>query len=539
MQFDRISSETERLISDVWAITRSFVGRILQGDQRVSLLAEIAAAGEPAAIAPLFGMLFDRSAGVAEAASECLHRLAIAVPPEDVPELADWYTRADWWNYYERWRQLRVADVARLPKTGSSRAGVLGLVSFHRDGYVREAAVRELAKIGNGFELPFLLLRVNDWVPQVRAEAQAAVALRMREDNLPAFVRNLPLLVRLAGSTRASKAGVFEWLVDHLVRLEHFGSLKNLIQESARPVSRKCFRQAIQITGSHQVELVWLGLRSNDIALRLLAARAAPNVLAPTDLDAALETMEHDGFMPIRREALLARIADEGEAATAPLEAALMDRNASLRELARFHLARRGRNDFAARYRLALSADGSKSIALAGLAETGSESDLELVRPYLTSRFPNERFAAVRALVRLGGAKAAGELAEFLAGDHAKITAAARQGLEAAEATYDAERMEALLDDSRPHVRRAAVHLGKELGGWAGLPLLLRAAFDGDAEVAAMARSRVRKFGVRVFTQPSEHERARIIAAVAATKPGIEDDFVTELNLFLRSRGLA
>jgi HEAT repeat protein len=54
--------------------------------------------------------------------------------------------------------------------------------------YVRQAAVEALGKIESGAELPFLLMRVNDWVPNVRNLAAELLEKRVRPDYVPHFV---------------------------------------------------------------------------------------------------------------------------------------------------------------------------------------------------------------------------------------------------------------------------------------------------------------------------------------------------------------
>jgi hypothetical protein len=48
----------------------------------------------------------------------------------------------------------------------------MALASFHPSGYVREEAIAHLAAVWDGTELPFLLIRVNDWVAPVRAPGE-------------------------------------------------------------------------------------------------------------------------------------------------------------------------------------------------------------------------------------------------------------------------------------------------------------------------------------------------------------------------------
>nr|HET7859992.1 hypothetical protein [Caldimonas sp.] len=56
-----------------------------------------------------------------------------------------------------------------------------------RSGYVREAAVRELAIAPRPAAIRVLLVRANDWVPQVRDAAVAALAAHLRDDFVPAW----------------------------------------------------------------------------------------------------------------------------------------------------------------------------------------------------------------------------------------------------------------------------------------------------------------------------------------------------------------
>ena len=46
-----------------------------------------------------------------------------------------------------------------------------GLVSMNNSGYIREKALHYLEKVPSSEALPYLLLRLNDWVPQISAKA--------------------------------------------------------------------------------------------------------------------------------------------------------------------------------------------------------------------------------------------------------------------------------------------------------------------------------------------------------------------------------
>lgn len=82
-----------------------------------------------------------------------------------------------------------------------ARLSVYGFASFHPNGYVRERAVQLLANDFSGSELPYLLIRMNDWVEPVRKKAKDAVISRLS--------RNMPLtLQRFYRCFKRSRGGV-------------------------------------------------------------------------------------------------------------------------------------------------------------------------------------------------------------------------------------------------------------------------------------------------------------------------------------------
>lgn len=81
--------------------------------------------------------------------------------------------RSEW--YRPTGARLTARDVDGLASDGPDRWAVIGLCSMHRDGYVREEAIR-LMEIGPlETVLPFVLLRCDDWVEPVRDRALGVV----------------------------------------------------------------------------------------------------------------------------------------------------------------------------------------------------------------------------------------------------------------------------------------------------------------------------------------------------------------------------
>lgn len=121
---------------------------------------------ERAALRRLVRYVFEKSAETAVAAFHAVAATVIAAPSDDLPWIEE-LVRTTWrgaWN-----EPGFVQELLAGPRTPAT--GVLGGLSFHPNGYVREAAVKRLASVSDSSEVRFLLLRLNDWVPEVREAA--------------------------------------------------------------------------------------------------------------------------------------------------------------------------------------------------------------------------------------------------------------------------------------------------------------------------------------------------------------------------------
>jgi hypothetical protein len=84
------------------------------------------------------------------------------------------------------------------------------MASFHQSGYVREAAINKLDQITSGTELSFLILRLNDWVSNVRDAAYGAIGSRLKPEYALHFFSNLTLVSRLQDAGRADHQALIQ-----------------------------------------------------------------------------------------------------------------------------------------------------------------------------------------------------------------------------------------------------------------------------------------------------------------------------------------
>ena len=94
-------------------------------------------------------------------------------------------------------------------------------MSNYRNGYIREEAVYELGLRGDAIAIPALFTRVNDWVYEVRVASKKSLIQLLTQDNVEAFVRELPKLYKLERYTRENHTQFIEQIIDYLISGKH------------------------------------------------------------------------------------------------------------------------------------------------------------------------------------------------------------------------------------------------------------------------------------------------------------------------------
>jgi len=312
--------------------------------------------------------------------------------PDQVVSFDAWYRhQADW------------SGVTRPHGWAFDALGTAALATCHGSGFVRERALRAVSAYREGVELPFLLLRLNDWIPQVRFVAGGALRQRLVAEYAAHWVKNLALLQRVALGQRAAH----EWLTRALGRL--------LAQPECRPAVLDGLR-----TGARDVRraCVRLAAESGDPTLLLVAVRDPDAYVSEKAAAGLCRTLEHDalqGVLALLRkggprsrclalEAMCERFPTQAEPY---VRSALMDRASSVRELARFVWTKHGftgptHRDFY-RAQLAVAPRALLETALRGLAETGTREDVASFVAHIDDPSAVVREAAILGLGRCDG----------------------------------------------------------------------------------------------------------------------------------------
>jgi HEAT repeat protein len=437
----------------------------------------------------------------------------------------------------KEWFHLEPSQVALLGQEDPDSVWALGVASAHGNGHVREEAIRLLAKRHEPAALLFLIPHVNEWVPQIRLRAKTALLAKLQE--APGeFAMALPLLERLRKSRRDDHAVLVDAIRAALRNEPGLHSLRAAIVSGDRLIRRAAYLLALSSDEASIEDLIGSALACDDIRVCMSAARL---VMARPALASWVQSLRTSRVPSVRRLVLDRAVAssDLGD-----VRNFLLDRNAGVRSSAQFYLRGEKATEVAAFYREALrtSSDTAVATALLGIGEVKSISDLEIVRPFLTSAKPRIRAAALAAVDRLAGAEAVSALSVALMDPSPRVAKTALTALQLRPGALSAnELLDIFGKCNEVHVKKNAVRLMADLTRWNALACLLHCAVDATtARSLAMALIDVWiRHANRSFVSPNDDEAVRIDQALATAKDILgsrASELASQLDMWMPAR---
>jgi HEAT repeat protein len=471
--------------------------------------------------------------------AEEIHQIIAELSPLDLAVLDQRARGYSAYGYFRlhNWENLRRSDVGRLAQSRFATS-LVGLSSFHFNGHVREAAVEELASHRSGKELPFLLIRLNDWVSQIRDAAARAVRVRIEPAYAVHFLANIGLVLRLNACGRAEKQLVEDVRV-LLKRPEGKKVLRAGMASKDRTVRRTSFRLAAEADPTARSSLIRAVLTDPDAVARSWAARHFLPDVSPEELPELAGTMLADRFMPVRRDALWAVATKRPDLAVEPLQRALLDSHRSMREMALHFLVVAGIEDVREFYAEAIQKGAAPTLfsAICGLGETGKASDVASVATHLHSPRPKLRRAAAYAVGKLDAASCVAALTDLLADPKASVSREALKALCPVAGLIPLRELEQMLESKAgSHVRRNALTLILRTDKWRKVPALLTACSDEEAKIAGMAANALRDWlrnYNRSFVEPTRTDLERIQTVLSKVEAKLPDSAARELRFCL------
>lgn len=292
------------------------------------------------------------------------------------------------------------------------------LLTLSGNGYLRELALRLIKNATVSQSSAFIVLRLNDWVPEVRDEALKGINLLLSTSKgLERLLDVLPLLDSLLDWQRSSYLALQLHLNSAFLDLKNRKTLLLKYHTTTDfKIRRSLFNVLIQDTSNFN-SILQHGLNSRDpVIIKKCIAYTRQNYDA-IDIPATLETLKRSKAAPCKIAYIeLASNTIEQSLFKNHLELLIYDKVSSVRALARTKLRELEPTiDFWKLYKENLyKAHGLNTRAFRGLTDICTISDYGCIKPFLNNEERVVRILAVATLYRLDKERSKDDVIDFL-----------------------------------------------------------------------------------------------------------------------------
>jgi predicted CxxxxCH...CXXCH cytochrome family protein len=441
-----------------------------------------------------------------------LHEALVDLPATAVPALDQALRRRSWGG---------VGDLGK---------GDLCLAaSCHSSGYTREQAVREMSRWTDGREIPFLLVRLNDWVPAIRDAALAALQARLSPAHLATWIAAFPLVVALRAQSRADHAGLVA-AVDDLLLGDDPESLWRLAASQTDRTTRRALSWAASRNRRSVIPRDLPLLTDPDVVIAVRAAHSlARRAEGDPSILGALWSSPNPRVRRLAFEGLFRAVSDPDFF----LREVAFDADGDLRETARYELKKRG-VDARALYREAARDPVSRGqiAVLRALADVAEASDAPAFEPLLRHPRARLRAFAVTVLGRWTPLSLVGALDD----PSQRVVRAALAVLLPEARLLDAEVLWKLIATAPSAGAIGALRIAAHLRPWQAIEMVARAAALPRPELTAPASdafTRLAQVGFRLA--PTAAEESALRASLDAARPRLAPFWVDRIEDDLRA----
>ena len=413
---------------------------------------------------------------------------------------------------------------------------LIGLLSFHNNGYIRQSALVMLDSFSTGKELRFLLLRANDWVPAIRKLSGKCLAKRITEENLDAWISNMPFLYRLNNCVRQDHMVLIGKVEELFVSLPNGDLLYKGLNSSEKTTRRECYR-LLWRTKENNILLLKAGLASPDVFIQRAAINMALSVSKEIGADFLYKLLKNSRSVMVRSNALDLLEECREFNLVEEYKGKLTDSSLSVRGSARYWLGKYGVRDFALYYRDALEKGSEVLGSVHGLGETGVREDAELLAPYLSCKKLKVKKAAMKAVARLNIEPYIDFFIEALGDEHRGVSSEARRALVNRTYMLDEKKIWSLLHKPNisEHVLDNVILVFAGMSKWRALEQFLKMdTIDCpgiDGRINEMLKVWVIRFN-RSYTNPSENE-SNLIRQLMGNAIKIDPDIRRQIDFLM------
>lgn len=508
-------------------------------NKALKILNEPEISNNPAVIKYLLELVLDKDSVIAYRAVECIRKSLANL------NITDWLVLCEDIKSYsyryprKLWFAMNEADLNIFNNFEKDKLMLLGLASCHSNGYIREAALKELDNFNTGDELKYFLLRANDWVGKIRDLSERCILKRIHENNTRNLIEHLPLIYHLKNCSRKEHSGLISKVDEIVIKSDNKELLLSYVNSDDKNIRRICYKILLDLDTAEELSIISKGLNSRDNVIQNMAVSRIFSLINEENAEVFYEVLKKNRKSNIRKHIpdiikYCKKIDQIKE-----WKSFLVDTNSTARESARFWLSKEGFSDFREIYINSLQRRENIHGSICGLGEVGREEDADLLIEFIDESHIKITKAVFKALYKLDAAKYVNIFLKYLSSNKRGISKEARKGLEECIYLVDEKALWEILNlDIIPeYVYNNILILFKSMSKWKSLIQILKLFSLKRENIIEQANEELRLWlqGVnRSYISPTKSEIETIKSLFIRHKNKIYNDFQGVIESILR-----
>ena len=424
-------------------------------------------------------------------------------------------------EWFFEWKNIKLDTLLIGNISAAERQAVLVVASFHPNGFIREHAVQMLAEYENS--LPYLVLRTNDWVLQVRQATKSAIDTRLNHLSKGELITALPYFEKMKVGKRSRNDYDVRNFYKKLSEPEQSGDLAQGLKSSNQFTRRLCLNALLgtePLNSSRILDCLKcekIPFIRYSIYKRLLRFDFPQRQMA-------LDLMLQDKYPRIRKMAFEVLAKQNNEDFIETAKKMLLDKHFEVRNIAR-NIARNivgkieCKFDFRGFYINSIKNGLFLYSAICGLGETGNKDDAFIVWEYLNHDLISVTKATMYACFQLNADEYLPIIISMLDDKRSGVLKQAYKLIKNSISDFDAIK-NMLLDAKQPYCRKRCAEILMMAPKWQQTIFILELFEDNDEKIRKITRLKLeqwlRNFN-RSFTNPNKSQTIKIFELLDKT----------------------
>jgi hypothetical protein len=372
---------------------------------------------------------------------------------------------------FRNWALLKPESFQQTVVKQGYDGQLIGLISCHRNGYIREKAVQLLSMIQSGEEFTYFILRINDHIKAIRIMAIQELSKRITIENGHVVLENIYLLNHLKLYSREDLKSLYRKIDDVLNNPEIHELILEKLDSDDYYVRRVCIDYLLK---QQNPIILKKALFHQDFVIRQKTSEYIVNHLELNDSFEFYHKLKSDSNMQVRRQAFYLLINRPREEILLEIKDFLLDTHKSIREIARFYVEKlKLPIDILNLYITHVDNDVTCLAAISGIGDVGNRNHRGIVKGFTTDQRPKVRIVALKALTKIGDKEDKELFLKALQDSSRKVSNIATKALTnfICEASH---LFSLLLYDNQNHVKRNIITLMENLNKAGSIMALLK-----------------------------------------------------------------